>query len=444
MLSILSHRTYRHLFLAQLVALVGTGLLTVALGLLAFELAGADAGQVLGTALAIKMVAYIAIAPIVGAFANRLPRKTFLVAMDLVRAGVALFLPFVTDIWQIYVLIFVLQSASAAFTPTFQASIPDILPDEEKYTKALSLSRLAYDMESLTSPLIAAALLTVITFNGLFAGTAIGFAASAALVVTSRLAIARSAKPVSGSVWSRTSRGIVMYLKTPRLLGLLAVTLSAAAAGAMVIVNTVVIIREELALSQTAYAVTLGAYGFGSMLVALSISSILRKVSDRTALIVASVALTTLMVSLAVSSYAVGLQWPVILGGWFLLGAAYSLCVTPAGRLLKRSSHSDNRTAIFTAQFALSHACWLLAYPLAGWLGATFGMPLAFAGLGILSLCGFVLALSMWPASDDERLAHSHPGLPSDHPHLREGHKSGEPVHPFVIDDIHTHWPKPT
>ena len=84
MLSILSHRTYRHLFLAQLVALVGTGLLTVALGLLAFELAGADAGQVLGTALAIKMVAYIAIAPVVGAFANRLPRKTFLVAMDLV------------------------------------------------------------------------------------------------------------------------------------------------------------------------------------------------------------------------------------------------------------------------------------------------------------------------------------------------------------------------
>ena len=444
MLSILSHRTYRHLFLAQLVALVGTGLLTVALGLLAFELAGADAGQVLGTALAIKMVAYIAIAPVVGAFANRLPRKTFLVAMDLVRAGVALFLPFVTDIWQIYVLIFVLQSASAAFTPTFQASIPDILPDEEEYTKALSLSRLAYDMESLTSPLVAAALLTVITFNGLFAGTAIGFAASAALVVTSGLAIARSAKPVGGSVWSRTSRGIVMYLKTPRLLGLLAVTLSAAAAGAMVIVNTVVIVREELALSQTAYAVTLGAYGFGSMLVALSISSILRKVSDRTALIVASVALTTLMVSMAVSSYAVGLQWPVILGGWFLLGAAYSLCVTPAGRLLKRSSHSDNRTAIFAAQFALSHACWLLAYPLAGWLGATFGMPMAFAGLGILSLCGFILALSMWPASDNERLAHSHPDLPADHPHLREGHKAGEPVHPFVIDDIHTHWPKPT
>ena len=44
MLAILENRTYRHLFLAQVIALVGTGLATVALGLLAFELAGAEAG----------------------------------------------------------------------------------------------------------------------------------------------------------------------------------------------------------------------------------------------------------------------------------------------------------------------------------------------------------------------------------------------------------------
>ena len=55
MLSVLNNRTYRHLFTAQVIALVGTGLTTVALGLLAYELAGADAGAVLGTALAIKM-----------------------------------------------------------------------------------------------------------------------------------------------------------------------------------------------------------------------------------------------------------------------------------------------------------------------------------------------------------------------------------------------------
>ena len=54
MLTVLRYRTYRHLFCAQVIALIGTGLATVALGLLAFQVAGENAGAVLGTALAIK------------------------------------------------------------------------------------------------------------------------------------------------------------------------------------------------------------------------------------------------------------------------------------------------------------------------------------------------------------------------------------------------------
>ena len=64
MFSVLANPIYRHLFAAQVIALVGTGLMTVALALLAYRLAGPDAGAVLGTALAIKMIAYVSIAPV--------------------------------------------------------------------------------------------------------------------------------------------------------------------------------------------------------------------------------------------------------------------------------------------------------------------------------------------------------------------------------------------
>ena len=47
-----------------MIALIGTGLATVALGLLAFDLAGDNAGMVLGKALAIKMIAYVGVAPV--------------------------------------------------------------------------------------------------------------------------------------------------------------------------------------------------------------------------------------------------------------------------------------------------------------------------------------------------------------------------------------------
>ena len=187
MLQVLKNPTYAKLFSAQVIALIGTGLLTVALGLLAFDVAGDDAGVVMGVAMTIKMVAYVAVSPVTTALVAHLPRKVVLIGADLIRAGVAVTLPFVTEAWQIYVLIFLLQSASATFTPTFQAVIPSVLPDERQYTRALSLSRLAYDLESLVSPMLAAALLTLISFHNLFAGTVGGFLASAALVIASRL-----------------------------------------------------------------------------------------------------------------------------------------------------------------------------------------------------------------------------------------------------------------
>jgi MFS family permease len=125
---------FRRIFAAQVVALLGTGLLTDGLGLLAYDLAGAAAGMVLGTAYTVKMVAYVGLSPVAQAVVQRLPRKAVLIGADLVRAGVALCLPFVTDLWQVYALIFVLQAASATFTPAFQETIPDILIDEGDYT----------------------------------------------------------------------------------------------------------------------------------------------------------------------------------------------------------------------------------------------------------------------------------------------------------------------
>lgn len=440
MLTVLANRTYRHLLAAQVIALIGTGLATVALGLLAYDIAGGNAGAVLGTALAIKMVAYIGVAPIVGAFADRLPRRAFLVSMDLIRAAVALCLPFVDQVWQVYILTFVLQSASAAFTPTFQATIPDVLPDEADYTRALSLSRLAYDMESLTSPILAAAFLTLISFHWLFAGTAIGFVASALLVVS--VGLPRSpAKPRTGGIYAKTTHGLRIYLKTPRLRGLLALSLASAAASAMVIVNTVVIVRGALGLGQREVALTLATYGGGSMLAALLVPRLLDKVSDRAMMLAAASVLTFGLGAMATLFAAGAILWPVVLGGWFVLGIAYSMSVTPSGRLLRRSANADDRPAVFAAQFALSHGCWLIAYPVAGQVGAMAGQTAAFVALAVLAGLGTLAAITTWPAHDPELVAHSHDDLPADHPHLREDHQ-GTASHAFVIDDLHDAWPR--
>ena len=64
----LSHAPFRRLFGARTLALVGSGLTTIALSLLAYDLVDERAGVVLGGALALKMIAYVTIAPVVARF----------------------------------------------------------------------------------------------------------------------------------------------------------------------------------------------------------------------------------------------------------------------------------------------------------------------------------------------------------------------------------------
>ncbi len=436
MLSVLADRTYRHLFLAQIVALLGTGLATIALGLLAYDLSGERAGLVLGTIFTIKMVAYVGIAPIAGAFANRWPRRTMLVSLDLVRAAVALCLPFVAEVWQAYILIFVLQSASAAFTPTFQATIPDILPEEDRYTRALSLSRLAYDLENIISPMLAAILLTFVSYHALFFGTMIGFVGSAFLVVSVLLPSPQPTAP--RGIYVRTTRGMRIYLATPRLRGLLSLNLAAAAAGAMVLVNTVVLVRANLGLGDAQVAIALGAFGGGSMLAALLLPRLLDNRPDRPVMIGGAAVLVISLLSLSLISLIYDTQWLPLLAGWFVIGIGYSVVLTPSGRLLKRSAHAEDRPAVYAAQFGLSHACWLVTYPLAGWLITIAGPATAFAFLALLAAIGMICGVLLWARDDTGTFEHVHDDLPEDHPHVRGGRSHS---HPIVIDDYHQHWP---
>ena len=399
MLSVLKDATYRRLFAAQVVALIGTGLLTVALGLLAFDLAGSNAGAVMGTALLIKMLAYVGFAPVINALVARLPKKPVLIGADLMRAAMALCLPFITEAWQIYVVIFLLQSASATFTPAFQSLIPTVLKDEREYTRALSLSRLAYDMEALVSPAAAALLLTVLSYNNLFLGTVVGFLFSAVMVVITVLPrVTAPAGPVT-SIWHRTTLGAHIFWRNRRLRSLLALNLVVAAPTALVLVNTVVYVRDVLHRPDTDLALALACFGIGSMLVALFAPRVLERFGDRAVMLTGAVMIPAALAGATAAMFlaAPGTGWWLMLGLWFLLGAGNSTILTPSSRLLRDASTEATRPYVFTAQFSLSHACYIIAYPLAGWVGAAAGLGWAALFLTILAILGSAGAFLSWP-----------------------------------------------
>ncbi len=386
-------RAYYHLYFAQVLALLSTGIATVALALLAYKLAGGDAGAVLGTAFAIKMLAYLGIAPVAAALVERLPRRALLVGLDLVRAAIVLTLPFVTQVWEIYVLIFTFQAASAVFTPVFQTTIPDLLPAEKDYTKALARSSLAHELENAISPLLAAALLTVVSSRGVFITAVLGLLVSAALILA--VSLPRSTPATRSGLHDRLTRGLGIFLATPRLRGLLALNLAVAAATAMVTVNTVVLVQARFGLTEEATALALVAFGAGSVLAALALPRLLEAIPDRTAMLAgAGLVAGGLLGGIALPGYG------VLLPLWFALGLGCSLGQTPAGGLLRRSAARSDRQYLYAAQFALAHGCLLITYPLAGWLGAGAGMKVDFGVLGLMAVAAVLAAVRLWPHPD--------------------------------------------
>lgn len=313
-----------------MIALTGTGLGLSRLGLLAYDIAGADAAAMLGTALAIKMVAYVGIGPLAGALAAVVPRKALLVTLDVVRAGIAACLPWVDQVWQVYLPMFLLQASSAMFTPTFQATILDVLADERDYTRALILSRLAYDLESLLSRCWPRwrCLWSPTTWCSRVPRS--GSPRPRLLVVAAVLPGTR-AKPANRGLRA-TTQGLRIYLATPRLRGLFAVHFAVAAAGSKVRVNTVPYVRDVLGRGETAVAVTLAANGLGSPVAALALPRVLDRVRDRTVMLRAGLVLTTaLMIGIPVTALLGAGRWSVLLVLWAVIGAGSAMVLTPAG-----------------------------------------------------------------------------------------------------------------
>ncbi|MAY42921.1 MULTISPECIES: MFS transporter [unclassified Neptuniibacter] len=456
----LSIADFRWLFLGQLVSLIGTGLTTVALALLAFDLNPSDAGLVLGFALAIKMVAYLTVAPVVGGYAHRLPRKAWLAGLNIGRAMLVGVLPFCDEVWQLFVVIFLLNALAAGYTPVYQALLPDILPKEKEYTQALSLSRLAMEMESLLSPALAAFLLLFVSYDLLFQLNSVAFLLASIFLLLVSIPVSKGSDR-SGGVWQHVSFGIKSYLRTPRLRGVLLLNLALSAAGAMIIVNTVVYVRAVLGLAEEMVPLLMVSAGVGSMIVAFMLPALLERFHDRSVMLAGG---GVLSVSLFLGLL-LGLLGPSYLGLfplWFMIGVGSTMILIPTGRVVRNSCQESDRNDYFSANFALTHGMWLVGYLLAGSLGSTLGMEFTFVVLAAVALLATVLAAVVWKQQDHHELWHEHPEMDHLHPHYHdehhqhehEGWEGPEPhVHPhyhakqkhrhkFVIDEHHAHWPK--
>jgi MFS transporter, NRE family, putaive nickel resistance protein len=399
-----ANRNFLRLFAAQVTSLVGSGVTSIALAAFAYELSGRNATVVVGTALTLRILAFVLLSPIAGVLADRIDRKRMLVAADLIRAALLGVFPFITTVGQIYLLIFAINAVTAFFTPAFEAAIPEVV-GPRMYTRAVSWSRIALALEAAGGPLVAGLFIALIGVHWTFWVDGATYLISAALVLGSR--VPRAPKPTAGFPWSnfvtQITHGTRVLLREPALRKALLLHMAEATAGAVAIVATVVYVREVLGLGDVAFSLAMAAVGVGSAVVALLLPG--RAEAARAAgsgaleehlryhrwaersLLLGGVALT---LSLLPGALVPGI---VLLGVlWAVNGAGQALVAIPSVGLLAEHTQPDERGQAYAAHFALTHLFWLGSYPAVGYLAFRIGTPLTFTAAGVV--CALLVALA--------------------------------------------------
>lgn len=403
--SLRANPDFRLLFGAQVTSLVGSGVTSVALATFAYQIAGGNATVVVGTALMLRILAFVLLSPIAGVLADRIDRKRMLVVADLIRMGLLGAFPFVTTVGQIYLLIFAINAATAFFTPTFEAVLPDVV-GPRLYTRAVSWSRIALAMEATLGPLLAGIFIATVGVRRTFWVDGATYLVSAFLVLAAFVprAAAAAKQLTTPRFLPDLMYGTRVLLREAALRKALVLHMAEAVAGAAAIVTTIVYVRDVLDLGNVSFALTMASLGVGSALIALQLPGQAERTRDAIVggpsshvryhwwaerkLVAGGILLT---VALLPGMLVPGIVVLAML--WLLNGAGQALVAIPSVGLLAEHTEPEERGRAYAAHFAWTHLFWLATYPGAGFLARTIGTPATFTVMGLI--CGVLTVIAL-------------------------------------------------
>jgi MFS family permease len=128
---------YRDLLVGQGVSALGDWMGTVALMALVLELTNSPIA--VGGILTLRLLPAAVGGPLAARAAGRWDRRRTMLAMDASRAVMIALIPLVRGLWWIYLWGFLVEVASIVFLPARDASIPDLVADDEELPLANGL-----------------------------------------------------------------------------------------------------------------------------------------------------------------------------------------------------------------------------------------------------------------------------------------------------------------
>ena len=395
----LRNTTFASLYFAQIASLFGDAFTWLGLALLTYEISPDNAASILASALTLRVTAYIIFSPFAGVVSEKLRRKNILLITQLARMAIVCMIPFVTKEWQMYGLIFALNVFAAFFTPTYRAIIPQIV-EKEIYREANGLSIATFQLLSVFGPALAGIVSVWLGAKQIFFVNGATLFISILLILTIPMAALQKGVNTDntqpGNTWNEVLKGIRLLFANKILRFSLSIEFISAIAGAMVLVNTVGLVKTSLQLDDKHYGWIMAAFGVGAAITAFLLGS-LDKTKTRSISLISGAVLIGIAISFANFIPYTGLMFL-----WILAGIGQTLADMPSETLIGENIEPKDQGKVYGSHFAFSHLWWAIAYPIAGFLGTRFPEKDFLYG-GMLTLTLAMIAVFIFKSSQSNR-----------------------------------------
>ena len=125
---LLTHPAFSKLLAAQSVSSLGDWVGFIAVAALVNRLGGAVGAYAVAGVMVARMLPAVLFGPIAGVLADRADRKRIMIVADLSRGALYAAMPFLGKLWLIYIVSFVIECFSLLWTPSRDASLPNLVP----------------------------------------------------------------------------------------------------------------------------------------------------------------------------------------------------------------------------------------------------------------------------------------------------------------------------
>ncbi|MDP4291316.1 MAG: MFS transporter [Bacteroidota bacterium] len=361
---------FARLYFAQAISLLGDAFTWIGIALLAFEFGGHQSAKILAMALTLRVSAYILFGSYAGIIADHYNRKKILIFTNIARMVIVFSLVFIHHIWQMYILIFLLNIFNAFFSPAFKACIPQLISRKENYKNAIAMANATWQLLGMIGPGLAGILAIFWGSRQIFIVDAFSFIVSSLLVSFIPFSfLNKKIEQVQYSIseiWHDVVSGTKLIFGNGAIRFALLMELVVAIAGAQILVNTVGHIKGVLMLTDKEFGWAMTAFGIGATIAAFTVNTI-DKSKNKTLLLIAGALMVSLSVSLANST-----PYAILLILWVIAGLGQSFTDMPSQILIAENIPLGKQGKAYGSHFAWTHLWWAIGYPIAGITGSYF------------------------------------------------------------------------